>query len=429
MGVAVAGCDHGAMDTVASPPDAPLSRSVDEPLAARAPQWQVPRVRSDDRLVGGVASGIAEEIGVSPLTIRASFVVLAMACWGILLYGLCWAAMTIHGHLHPVATPVERSPKGANPATRGLGLGLVVAGLLMTFQQVDVGFEAALVWPTALGALGAVVAWDRGVFEAAGQDRALVITRVGVGLGLAMLGLVALVSTNLNRSAAVTAVAVVVVVGTILAVVVGPWAWRTLNALAEERRRRIRSEERAEVAAHLHDSVLQTLALIQRQSDDPQAMVSLARRQERELRDWLFGDDPEPGATVPFRRAIADAAASVEELHHVPINVVTVGDAELADDDRMLALVAAAKEAMTNASRHSGAASIDVFAEVGTDRVEVFVRDTGSGFDRAAVDDDRRGLADSVVGRMARAGGAAMIDSSPGEGTEVTLTLHREAAS
>ena len=202
---------------------------------------------------------------------------------------------------------------------------------------------------------------------------------------------------------------------------VAPWVWQLLNELTDERRKRIRSEERARLAAHLHDSVLQTLAMIQRTPDDPGRMVALARRQERELRQWLYGD--EPTITGGFRQRIQAAAAEVEEMLEVQIEVVAVGDCEV--DEKVEALLAAMREAMVNAATHSGAAQVDVYAEVQDDRIEAYVRDKGRGFDLAAVPTDRRGVADSIEGRMSRVGGRATVHTAPDEGTEVELVVRR----
>jgi signal transduction histidine kinase len=191
--------------------------------------------------------------------------------------------------------------------------------------------------------------------------------------------------------------------------------------LRNERRERIRSQERAEVAAHVHDSVLQTLALIQKAADDPREVTRLARGQERELRGWLYR--PPPDAQVAFAAALEQAAAEVEEAHRTPVEVVVVGDCS--SDPRLEALVAAAREAIVNAAKHSGAAQVRVYAEVEDDRVTVFVRDRGAGFDPAAVGADRYGLAQSVVGRMQRHGGTVEVRSEPGEGTEVRLEVAR----
>jgi signal transduction histidine kinase len=216
------------------------------------------------------------------------------------------------------------------------------------------------------------------------------------------------------------AVVVVLVAATLI---LAPWWLRLVRGLTAERTERIRSQERAEVAAHLHDSVLQTLALMQKRVDDPREVAALARRQERELRAWLNGRRESGEQTVAL--ALETAAAEVEEAHGVPIEVVAVGDAPL--DERAEALVAAAREAMVNAAKFAGVggAAISLYAEVDPERIEVFVRDRGPGFDPASVPDDRRGVSESIVGRMERHGGRAVVTTAPGEGTEIELVMTR----
>jgi signal transduction histidine kinase len=199
---------------------------------------------------------------------------------------------------------------------------------------------------------------------------------------------------------------------------------RLVRTLTAERAERIRSQERAEMAAHLHDSVLQTLALVQKRSDDPRAVASLARRQERELRAWL--NDRGDAQERRLAGALEQAAEEVEDAHGLPIEVVAVGDLDL--DESGEAVVAAAREAMQNAAKFGAGAPVDVYAEVTDDHVEVFVRDRGPGFDPAAVPPDRRGVRESIIGRMKRHGGRADIHSEPGAGTEVQLTLERRKA-
>ncbi|MCW2982636.1 MAG: PspC protein, partial [Conexibacter sp.] len=212
-----------------------------------------------------------------------------------------------------------------------------------------------------------------------------------------------------------------VVVGLGIGLVLAPFWLRLVRGLTEERNERIRSQERAEVAAHLHDSVLQTLALVQKRADDPRAVATLARRQERELRTWLSGA-PEARPDDCLADALRAAAAEVEEAHGVPVEVITVGDHDL--DDRHRALVAAAREALANAVRHSASEEpITLYMEVAGGRTEVFVRDRGQGFDPDAVPDDRRGVRESIIGRMARHGGRAAVHSTPGQGTEVELII------
>jgi signal transduction histidine kinase len=240
-------------------------------------------------------------------------------------------------------------------------------------------------------------------------------------LGAALIVGAALVFLWLNGALVpdrdVTLAVFVVVTG--LTLILAPWWLRLGRGLTEERAERIRTQERAEVAAHLHDSVLQTLALMQKRADDPREVAALARRQERELRAWLNGSRGERGAT--FAAALEATVAELEDAHGVPVEVVAVGDRPL--DEAGEALVAAAREAVLNAVKFAPDAPISVYAEVRGDELEVFVRDRGPGFDLDAVPADRRGLRESVVGRMVRHGGRAEIHTRPGEGTEVELVM------
>jgi signal transduction histidine kinase len=220
--------------------------------------------------------------------------------------------------------------------------------------------------------------------------------------------------------------AVLVLVGA--ALLLGPWWLGIARDLAEERRARIRAEERAEMAARVHDSVLQTLAMIQRRADQPQQVIQMARAQERELRAWLF-DGRAPGSLdgedMTLASGIRLIQQEVEAQHGVPVEAVTVGDCDLDDDLRTL--LAAAREATVNAAKWSGADVVSLFAEVEPGEVSLFVRDRGRGFDTDAVPEDRKGLAESVHGRMTRHGGSASVRSTPGQGTEVSLTMPRAA--
>ena len=203
--------------------------------------------------------------------------------------------------------------------------------------------------------------------------------------------------------------------------VFGPWVWRLFGDLSTERRERIRSEERAEVAAHLHDSVLQTLALIQR-SNDSKKMVTLARAQERELRSWLYTSGETSDASL--EAALQTAASRIEADHDVPLEVVVVGDRAIGP--RGAALVQAATEAMTNAATHSGADRVSVYAEATDETIDVWISDQGLGFDVDEVPEERLGISESIVGRMQRHRGTTEINSKPGEGTEVHLHMTGE---
>ena len=180
------------------------------------------------------------------------------------------------------------------------------------------------------------------------------------------------------------------------------------------------------MAAHVHDSVLQTLALIQRSADDPQNVVRLARAQERELRSWLFEGRP-PGAIGEDATMLAEGVSllqrQVEADHGIAVQVVVVGDCEL--DDALRALLDAAKEATVNAAKWSGADQVSVYAEVEPDTVMIYVRDRGQGFDPEAVPEGRQGIAQSIKARVARFGGTAVIRSAPGDGTEVQVSIPR----
>jgi signal transduction histidine kinase len=201
--------------------------------------------------------------------------------------------------------------------------------------------------------------------------------------------------------------------------VVGPWLLRLTRALRFERAERIRSQERADVAAHLHDSVLQTLALIQLRAADSQAVVQLARTQERELRRWLY--EPEDRGELMLAAALKDAAAELEDERGMVVELVIVGD--VAVGDRFQPLVAATREALLNAAKHSGVQRVDVYGEVEASGVEIFVRDRGHGFDVDLIPDDRLGVRRSIVDRMVRHGGGAAVRSKPGEGAEIRLWM------
>jgi signal transduction histidine kinase len=302
----------------------------------------------------------------------------------------------------------------------------VLAAILLLRQWGLWFFSGNVAWPLVLAAVGGGLIWrqsqtppDR---DEAGPARSLRLprpaaNRAGVGAALVVGSALIFLYVNDALAPAKDVLLPVVVIFAAAAIILAPWWLRLVRGLAAERSERIRSQERAEVAAHLHDSVLQTLALVQRRADDPREVAALARRQERELRAWLNNSRP----TGTFSAALDAAASEVEGDHHVPIEVVTVGDAPL--DDRAAALVAAVREALVNASKFAGPEPIAVYAEVEDGRFEVFVRDRGPGFDPEAVPADRRGVRDSIVARMERHGGTATVHSRPGHGTEVELVL------
>ncbi len=303
---------------------------------------------------------------------------------------------------------------------------LVVAGLLLS-QLFGIGGNLGALLPLVVIVVGAALVW----LQLDASRRALLLgpaqwgtkrnpwaaLRLGLGLLLVVVGFIVIAvgggGWDQLLSAVGAALAVLIGVGLVLA----PWAVRIWRDLQEERSGRVREAERAEIAAHLHDSVLQTLALIQRRAGNEHAVVTLARAQERELREWIYRDASRGPEHLAAR--ITAAAAEVEELHTTGVDVVVVGDTAM--DARVEALVQGAREAMLNAARHSGT-TVSVYLEANAELAEVFIRDRGSGFDLAAVPADRLGVRESIIGRMRRHGGTAMISSGP-EGTEVRLAL------
>ena len=372
-----------------------------------------------DRVIAGVCGGVGTRLGIDATIVRIAFVALALAWVGVPLYLVGWIL------LPQAAAPTDGTERAdaalpaRTAARRAAGMALIVVGTVLLVRHLGVALPDTVIWPALCVAFGlGIVVWR--VQPAAGLDRTVAI-RIAAGTILLALGIGVIAATNLSLSAVRDGLLSGGLVVGGLALIMGPWVAVLVRDRREERQRRIRADERAEMAAHLHDSVLQTLALVQR-ADDPARMAALARRQERELRGWLYGGGAEPDpATV--RAAVEHLAGAVEDRHGVVMDVVAVGDAAL--DPAMESLVAAAGEAMTNAARWSGCATVSVYLEATPQGVEVFVRDRGAGFDPQAVDGDSRGIRDSIRGRLDRVGGRCEITSSKGHGTEVRLHLAR----
>ncbi|MGB0120324.1 MAG: PspC domain-containing protein [Solirubrobacterales bacterium] len=421
---------------------------------------------ADAALLGGVCAGIGDRLDVDPALVRVAWIcgTLITGGLGTIVYGVLWLII-------PAAPRARRTAGDGDETSRhawliGAGFGVVALGLLFVFREVGLWWSDALVWPAVLGAAGAGLLWRQfsgsseseaeGGLDGTPETRSWAASsdsnhptstttptgsgsenarqrgqnrpRRGFGpyrgvFGLALVIGAAVLFLYINGAfdragnAALLALTVIVV----LALVLAPLWARLGRNLGQERAERIRSQERAEVAAHLHDSVLQTLALMQKKSDDPRQVSTLARRQERELRDWLSGKTGTEAETS-LASALEAAAADVEERHGVPIDAVTVGDRPM--EERGGALVAASREAMTNAVRYAGdAGTVRLYAEITDAETKVFVRDRGQGFDLESVPEDRRGVRDSILGRMERNGGSAEVRSSAGEGTEIELTM------
>ncbi|MTV26733.1 PspC domain-containing protein [Nitriliruptoraceae bacterium ZYF776] len=393
-------------------------------------------------MIAGVAGGLGRQLGVDPVIVRIGFVVLSLAGGaGVVAYGVLWAAS-------PDATSTSASPAPRPTVQQAVALALLTLGTLLLLRGFGLWFGDALVWPVTVAAAGSAVVWTRGDADArrvvddvtrGRLDRSALArlatgsvspVRVLIGTVLVTVAIAGFLAAN-DALVAVRDLGLVLLAaaaGTFL--LFGPWFKRVLDALNDERRARVRQEERAELAAHLHDSVLQTLALIQRSSDDPRRMVSLARVQERDLRAWLYGSGRLGSIAVTLTDAVEAVAAEVETLHHLAVDAVVVGDAPVGDGTR--ALLGAVREACVNAAKHAGVDEVSVYVEVVDDEGDVtaFVRDRGHGFDVDAEmrdgDPHRRGLRDSIVGRLERHGGRAQIWSAPGAGTEVELTVPRD---
>jgi signal transduction histidine kinase len=366
-------------------------------------------------MVAGVCAGIAASLGVEVGVIRLAAVLLTL-CGGLgaVLYGVLWLSL-------------RESPRPIGPPRRGAAIDSVAiiamsagAGLLARASGYWIGDRVAV---PALVVAGAAALFG-------GRDNSVRDTRrrgwpLRVALGVSLLGVGAAVSIAVAGGGWATAGkssggALAIVAG--VAFLAWPWLGRLTADLKFEQRERIRVQERADVAAHLHDGVLQTLALIQRRADDPKEVRAMARRQERELREWLF-EDPAKKQIDSVGTLLRRELAAVEDDHQVRIEVVSSGDAPL--DDAARALVAAGREAVVNAARHAKVEQIDVYMQADAENVELFVRDRGVGFDAAAVEADRHGVADSIKGRVERAGGTATVRSAPGEGTEIELRVPR----
>ena len=399
-----------------------------------------------DRLAGGVASGVAVWRGFNVTTVRIVFVLIALVStgWCVPVYVVAWLLIPQAGEDASIGSRARSDSRGIALAA---GLASLLALALLIAGALNDGWFAGWAWPQLISVAGLVLIWRNArpdeqaalrrlaepLGAAAGPARPgrpgrRAAIRLTIG-GLLIVGGAAWLSTLHASLALLRPLGGVVLVIAGLVLCLGPWWLRIARDLVLERSARIRAEERgkerADIAARIHDSVLQTLALIQRRADDPQKVVQLARLQERELRSWLFeGRAPdEADADATFASGVRRIQQDVESRYGVPVEVVTVGDCEL--DENLHALLAAAGEATVNAAKWSGASVISLFAEVEPEEVSLVVRDRGQGFDPEEVPQDRKGLAESIHGRMARRGGTATVSTAPGEGTKVSLKMPR----
>ena len=404
------------------------------------------RRRREDRLLGGVAAGLAARTGVDVTVIRLIFVLAALLSVGSAAYVLAWLFI-------PMADEDGTIAGRAMTDRRGIALAAAVGSLLILVlivaSIVGASWISNLSWPLVLSAAGLVLIWRNAPADEQETMRRLTEplgaagTRLGMAgprkksatiaraalTGVLLIGGLALLLSGHDGAELLRPLGGLILVVAAIMVLLGPWWLRIARDLVVERQARARAEERADMASRVHDSVLQTLALIQRNASQPQEVIKLARVQERELRSWLF-DGRAPGsvrgAAVTVASGVRLIQQEVEAAYGVAVEAITVGDCEL--DDNLDAVLAAAREATVNAAKWSGAQVVSLFAEVEPAEVSLFVRDRGCGFDPAAVPGDRKGLAESVRARVTRRGGSATVRSVPGEGTEVSLHMPRRAA-
>ncbi|WP_028812301.1 ATP-binding protein [Streptomyces flavidovirens] len=418
--------------------------------SARAPEPEEPQPRklyrsAEGRMLGGVARGLAGHLGLPVVWVRIVFLALFLSDGlGALLYAVFWFVVPLGvGGVDAPRSAFATTPDGRRKLRKPdkgqvFALFALLVGAVTFVTNVDVGGQAGrYVWPALLIGLGVVLVWRQADnarrahwTQAPRRRRMLQLARGMAGVALVGVGLTAflVVRGSAAQLGNVLTAALAVVTG--IALLAGPWLVRMTQDLSEERLMRIRAQERAEVAAHVHDSVLHTLTLIQRNAEEPGEVRRLARAQERELRNWLYkpegtgkDESEEPGTLA---EAVKRAAAEVEDQHGVPLEVVVVGDCPL--DDKLVAQMQAAREAMVNAAKYGGeGGAVQVYAEVEGRTVFVSVRDRGPGFDLDAVPGDRMGVRESIIGRMQRNGGTARLRSAPDGGTEVELEMERAA--
>ena len=394
-------------------------------------------VRSvSDRWIGGVAGGLAEHFSAPAWIFRLAFLLTGLFGVGVVAYALMWVFL-------PLGSEQSEPAQGSAATTSGwdltgvLGILALGLGLLLGLAALGVPIRVSLWGPVLIVGAGVALLWRqsddlqratiRNRAESGVQATGALSDRQGwirvlVGLGLVLLGLVAVIGPQLDLVTTGQSIGAVGAVVAGLVLIALPWISTWIKGLEAERYAAVRAEERAAMAARVHDSVLQTLTLIQRRADDPAEVTRLARAEERALRSWLYAP---VGVSGSLGAALAEVVAATEADYDARIDLVTVGDAVV--DDRLAALVAATREAVVNAAKHAGAPAT-VYAEVDEDQVEVNVRDRGRGFDPDAVDPDRHGVRQSIVARMTAVGGSATVRSAPGEGTEIRLVLPTRSA-
>ena len=398
-----------------------------------------------DAVLGGVCAGIACRLGIDTRRVRLAAALLSLVFGvGLVVYMLCWIAMYRDGEDVPIARRLDGEQR---TATIVAWLLAAVLAVLLLVARLDIAVLSPYAWSILLSLVLGVVVWrgssssERTHLEAiaqtlpvlgvaSGRGWRAIVWRVIPATILIVVGLQILGRVGGVWGAAVPAFlgGGVLIIG--ILIMLAPWWLQNVRDLSSERRVRVRAEERAALATHVHDSVLQTLTLIERSADDPVTVRRLARAQERDLRSWLFAPDY-VGATArndeTFASQLRAIQRDVEQDYGVRVDLVVVGDAPL--EERLSGLIAAAREAAVNAAKWSGAQAFSVYGEVEPDAISIYVRDTGVGFDPAAVPDDRQGLSHSIRARVEQLGGSSSVRTASGEGTEVTVSMSRAVVS
>ncbi|HVT63668.1 MAG TPA: PspC domain-containing protein [Mycobacteriales bacterium] len=378
----------------------------------------------DGRLIAGVASGLSEHLGIDVLFLRIAFVAsIVLSGLGIVLYAAFWIVV-------PQAKD-DPTPRDRTEARAQL-VGFAALGAAMLLLAQLLGFGAGLIWPAAAMITGAALLWrqaddsSRNRWRSVAERERLALTgsrgrtalRYLGGIALVLVGMGTFLATQNAFPVARRAFLPALVATLGIVVVVGPWLLRYWREATEERTARIREHERVELAGRIHDSMLQTLTLIQRHAENPDEVRRLARASDRELRGWLYRP-AQPAASL--RAMVTTACAEVEDEYDVTIDLVIVGD--LPATTEVEAIVQAMREAAVNAAKHSGLRTFSIYVEVGADELTVYVRDRGKGFQVGAIPADRYGVRESLIARMERHGGQTTIRSTKRTGTEVRLSL------
>lgn len=397
-----------------------------QPAGNLAPLYPKFTRSRDGRVVAGVASGLAQHLNISLFWVRAVLIISALLNGvGLFAYALVWIFTKIEHRSGGDGGASDLEQLGAGEASTSkrltswllVVLAIVGAGVSLTLTT---GFGLATFIPIAIVGVGVLMVWiayDRGL------ESGTNVFIIGAG-GVLVLSAIVVVVMNWDGQANFVAALATVVLTLLGVAALGVPLWvRLWDQLGEERAEKAAADERADIASRLHDSVLQTLALIQKRADDPAEVTRLARGQERELRQWLFdSQDKTPQTTGTVFTALERACGEVEDLYGLRIVPVTVGTDEPLTDETHAAVLAA-REALVNVAKHAGVDSADVYAEIMLGELNIFVRDRGCGFDPANIPAGHHGLAESVHGRVERAGGKVRIRSEAGEGTEVAITM------